>query len=118
MKHLKYLSLVLLCAVMGLSFMACSDDDESTYTFMYNTSTIWGETSVILFECDGNGNKIKNNSIECEEGYSETFTASPNAEMIKVYIDDRWVQQVYPLNKGGNVVIEITGSTIVGREEP
>ena len=120
MKNLKYLSLMLLCAAMSLSFTSCSDDDdaESTYTFVYNTSTLWGETSVILFECDKNGDKIKNNSIECEKGYTETFTASPSAEKIKVYIDDRWVQQVFPLNKGGNIVIEITGSTIIGREEP
>lgn len=61
MKKLKYLSLMLLCAAMSLSFTSCSDDDdaESTYTFVYNTSTLWGETSVILFECDKNGVSIR-----------------------------------------------------------
>ena len=121
MKHLKNLRLMLLCAVMSLSFASCSDDeeyDEATYTFVFNASPIWGETPVILFECDDNGDKIKNNSIECEKGYRRTFTASQNAEKIKVYLNSRWVQQVYPLNKGGNITIEINGSTIIGNEEP
>lgn len=117
----KLFNLILLCVACVLTFSSCSKDDEnkeSTYTLIYNSPTPWGEESVILFEYNSVGDKIKNNSIECEKGYTETFTASPNTEKVKVYADGKWIQQVFFLQKGGNIVIEVNGSSIIGNEEP
>lgn len=117
----KLFRLLLLCTACVFIFSSCSkgeENKESTYTFIYNSPTPWGEESVILFEYNNIGDKIKNNSIECEKGYSKTFFASPNAEKIKVYADGKWVQQVFFLKNGGNIVIEINGNSIIGKEEP
>lgn len=31
---------------------------------------------------------------------------------------NKWVQQVFYLNKGGNIDITITGETMIGTQEP
>ena len=115
----KLFGLMLLCAMMVFSLSSCSKEEGvSTYTFKFNAPTLWGDASVILFECDNIGDKINSNSIKCKKGYSKTFTAREGAERIKVYIDGKWVQQVFILNNGSNTNIEITGNTLIGKEEP
>lgn len=116
----KLFNLLLLCTACLSMFSSCTKEDEkeSTYTFIYDASTLLGEESVILFEYDKDGDKINSNSIECEKGYTKTFTATINAEKIKVYINSKWVQQVFPLKKGGNINIKITGETLIGKQEP
>lgn len=111
---------LLLCVAGVLVFSSCSKDDDkgiATYTFKCNISSYW-DTSVRLFEYNSSGDKIKNNSFECNEGYSKTFTASSDATKIKVYIDGKWVQQVYILKRGGNIVITVDSKTLVGNQEP
>ena len=69
----KFLSMTLLFTAMFLTFSACSsDDDETTYTLVYNAST-WGNyaETVRIFECTDNGDKIFNSSVECKKGYEE-----------------------------------------------
>ena len=116
----KFLSMTLLLTAMFLTFSACSsDDDETTYTLVYNAST-WGNyaETVRIFECTDNGDKIFNSSVECKKGYEETFTAQPNVSKVKITIGSKWVQQVFLLKKGGNTTITIDGSTVVGPNEP
>lgn len=93
--------MLLLCATFVMSVSSCSKDEdgESTYTLIYDAPTPWGKEDVVLFEYNNIGDKINNNSIECEKGYTETFTASPDAKKVKVYADGKWVQQVYPLKE-------------------
>ena len=117
----KLFRFMLLFATVLIFTTSCSKDDEvleTTYTFVYNVPTPYFDASVILFEYNNVGDKISNNSIECENGYSKTFVASQNAEKIKVNVDGKWVQQVFFLNKGGNLVIELNGNSIIGKEEP
>lgn len=116
----KFLCMTLLLTAMFLTFSACSnDDDETTYTLVYNAST-WGNyaETVRIFECTDNGDKIFNSSVECKKGYEETFTAQPNVSKVKITIGSKWVQQVFLLKKGGNTTITIDGSTVVGPNEP
>ena len=116
----KFLSMTLLFTAMFLTFSACSsDDDETTYTLVYNAST-WGNyaETVRILECTDNGDKIFNSSVECKKGYEETFTAQPNVSKVKITIGSKWVQQVFLLKKGGNTTITIDGSTVVGPNEP
>lgn len=102
-------------------FSSCSKDNDeqlTTYTLTCDTSISWDVNSVILFEYDKNNDKIYNNSIKIGKGQNMTFTASPNAVKIKVYINGQWVQQVFPLIKGGHIVIRLRDNTLIGSEEP
>ena len=133
MKKLNYLSLMLLCAAISLSFSACSDDEEvvndTTYTFMYydvEQPEVF-EIDVTLFEYNDKEERIAQNSIEdIEDGFSKQFVANKNAQKVKVYLTTRynsssvynWVQQVYYLEPGKDTKIEVTGTSIVGTSEP
>ena len=71
--------------------------NEMTYTFQSNISLITMEgitpeySYVMLFECDQEGSKIKNNKIEpIEKGKEYTFTADPHAAKVKVYYNYRY----------------------------
>lgn len=128
---------LLLFLLMFLPFflVSCGSDDEpdySTYTLNYNL----GEESslvlvdVTLFEYNDAGEKVATNSIpDIKKGASRKFTASARAAKVKVYLKMYsnistvtpkylWVQQVYYLEKGRNVNIDITGSTMTGNYEP
>lgn len=122
----KFLSMMLLLAAMFLTFSSCSkDDEESTYTLVFNAYD-GISTTVRIFECNENGEKIGNNSFRCKTGDQQTFTASSNTSKVKVYISresvmgdvNKWVQQVFLLKKGDNTTITIDDSTVVGPNEP
>ena len=134
MKKLKYLSLMLLCAAMVLSFSACSDDDDevvndTTYTFTYSALNPPDgfEIDITLFEYNADDERIGQKNVnDVRVGYSEQFVASPNAQKVKVYIETSygnqsnydWVQQVYYLTPGSDTEINITGDIRVGKVEP
>jgi hypothetical protein len=119
----KLLSMMLLFTAMSLMFSACSDsgdDVDTTYTVVFDVNTSLS-TTIHLFECNDNGEKIGNRSAKFKSGDSHTFTAEPGASKVKVYIGDlvnKWVQQVFILKKGGDTRITIDGETLVGKNEP
>mgnify|MGYP002484593490 FL=1 len=122
----KFLSMTLLLTAMFLTFSACSsDDDETTYTLVFNAYQ-GISTTLRIFECNDNGEKIGNNSIQLKTGEQQTFTASSSTSKVKIYISrestmgntNKWVQQVFLLNKGENTTITIDDKTIVGPNEP
>ena len=124
----KFLSMTLLLTAMFLTFSACSKDDDdvvTTYTLVFDAySGI--STTVRLFECNDNGEKIGNKSIKCKTGDSHTFTADPGVSKVKVYVSmesisgniSKWVQQVFILKKGGDTKITMDDKTVVGPNEP
>ncbi len=123
-------------------FSSCSKDGpekatpQTTYTVVYNisdisTSSISVTTDVTLFEYNEAGEKIGNNSMKSvHTGTTKTFTASKNAVKVKVYIDvemsngtstssmKKWVQQVYYLEEGADIKIQLEDSTMIGNYEP
>ena len=130
MEKMKYLSLMLLCAAMCLSFTACSDDDDeilkdTTYTLIYDvdSSSSLVEINVTLFEYNEKDEVVGQNTVsDITKGYTEQFKASSNAQKVKVYVRmsslRRWVQQVYYLESGSNIGIYITNETMLGTSEP
>lgn len=124
----KFLSMMLLLTAMFLTFSACSKDDDevtTTYTLVYDAYD-GISTTVRLFECNDNGEKIGNKSIKCKTGDSHTLTADPGVSKVKVYVSmesfsgdiNKWVQQVFILKKGGDTKITINGDTLMGNNEP
>ena len=133
MKKAFYL-LVLL--VLPFTFISCgSDDDEpdfTTYTINYNVDAESGSIliDVTLFEYNDAGEKVATNTItDIKKGTSRKFNASSIASKVKVYLKMYassnssftkycWVQQVYYLENGKNISIDITGETMTGNKEP
>lgn len=122
----KFLSMTLLFAAMSLMFSACSSDNgDTTYTIVFNGDQ-GISTTLRIFECNNNGEKISNNSLKIRKGEEQTFTASPNVTKVKIYISreslfgdmNKWVQQVFMLNRGKNTTITIDDKTLVGPNEP
>lgn len=127
--------LLLFLLFLPIVFVSCGSDDEpdySTYTLNYNLGE---ESSLILvdltlFEYNDAGEIVATNSIsEIKNGTSRKFTANSRATKVKVYIklyssvstvtpSYNWVQQVFYLENGRNVNIDITGSTMTGKYEP
>lgn len=116
------------------AFCSCSNEEpqlpqtETQYTVNFLTPPPNGFTiNLTLFEYNASGEKIGQNHLKnCKYGTSEQFTASQDSEKIKVYMVSEyngqsfpaWIQQVYYLNKGNNLNIDITGEIRIGNNEP
>lgn len=121
---------VILCLFIVVLATFCSCTKETTYTFTDNTDYSGysiTERYVRLMEYDVNGSCVANNSLEFPtKGKAYNFTANNRAELVKVYLSlkinssslNRWVQQVYYLEKGKDVQISIDGHTLIGPTEP
>ena len=119
--------LMLLCLAATVVFNSCSK--ETTYTIVDNTSgfSSFTEYSILACEYDNSGSIVFTNKLDWpEKGKSYVYTANDYAEKIKVRIQakigtnsfNRWVQQVFYLEKGKNITISISDDTIVGTNEP
>ena len=100
----------------GLVISSCSKEESpTTYVLHWNTSTSFLDY-VNLCEYAENGDRIANNTVDhVAENGTYQFEAHEKAVKVKVYYKStifgtdyrRWVQQVYYLKQGGNIVIEI-----------
>lgn len=125
MKHLLSIASALLLALLLLS--SCSKEGKgSTYSVICNFDTEIS-TTIMVFECDDQGNKLTNHTIDdVVKGQEYSFTAIPEATRVKIYYrqetfwgtTNRWVQQVFILRNRENTSIVIDGNTIVGNKEP
>ena len=92
MEKLKYLSLMLLCAVMSLSFTACSDDEEDV---VITQESIIGTWDVVWAEQDGE-------SIDVPSGY------------IYMTLNEDGTYRTTMLGDSYRGTYEIQGNTVVG----
>lgn len=132
MKALRHLATLLATLIASL-FVSCCDksSDDTTYTIYVSTvgTTSASSMNIICYEYNSR-EEIINQQVwnTVYAGENRKFTASGSAEKIKIQIqytlsstgssDIRWVQQVWYLNAGDDIDINITGTTIVGVEEP
>ena len=122
----KHKLLMLAIALTMLLFASCAK--ETTYTFVDNFGgSGFTEYSILLCEYDAAGSKVFTNKLDWPTtGQSYVYTANEHAEKIKVKVQakmgsssfNRWIQQVFYLEAGGNIDITLDGSTIVGSSEP
>lgn len=92
MKNLKYLSLMLLCAVMSLSFTACSDDDKDV---VLTKEAVIGTWDVVWAEQNGE-------SIDVPSGY------------IYMTLNEDGTYRTMMLGDPYKGTYEIQGNTVVG----
>lgn len=130
---------IVLFAILTTTLFAittsCSKDEEvgknltkSSYTVSYDTPDVSGVTvDLTLFEYNSNGERIHSNAMtNCKVGNSKKFTATTNAQKVKVFLTmsgsgnskNTWVQQVYYLIPNSDVNITLNMQTIAGNLEP
>lgn len=135
----KVLGLMLLCVALLFVFTSCSNVEEyedkdnsilsSTYTVLYSSvSPPDGvEIDITVFEYNDKDEAIHQNNLNnVRWGSGNKFTARKNSQKLKVYIstssesqsDFFWIQQVYYLEPGNNILIDITDDIRVGKVEP
>lgn len=115
--------IILAVAIMAVMLTACSEEEQSTYTFKNDSSSDGNSLTVYLKEYNDSGENIHTNTLTgITEGTSETYTAYDDAVKVKVYLKVnsvyRWIQQVYYLEIGGHITITLTDTTLIGNEEP
>lgn len=115
MKQLKYLSLMLLCAAMSLSFTSCSDDEDDTQhlsqnelsliagqsaKLIYNGDCTWVSDEPLIAEVDNNGNVTANRVGET--------TIWANNESCKVKVSPKYNTYMEPCIDWGASESEVT----------
>ena len=120
--------LVILSIVAMLVVSSCGKDNNTTYTFKYTADDVSGVTvNVIAFEYDKTGDVLEQQSFDkCMKGFSKVVTVNPKATKVKVKVTMKagtnslvmWVQEVFYLEVGKNVNIEMKGSTKIVEKEP
>ena len=128
MKKLFLLTLVL-PFLFSCSKSSGGDTDSTTYTLINKVKlpdAVGAKIDYTLYEYNAKGEKIANHKIpNMAEGASSTFTATTQAEKVKVFYSywghlnfDHWVQQVFYLKKGKNITITVSNDTASGDNEP
>lgn len=135
-------TLTLLAAIVALAagchYDPYSPDDYSprgkaTYTVKMSMTGVSTTSSVhydlMAFEYNDDGEKTGSHTITlATTGRSETYTANERSVKVKLYIkmysdkssytEHHWIQQVFFLEKGGNIVVALKDSSLIGPMEP
>ena len=106
---------------------------KTTYTVKMSMTGVTSTSSVhydlMAFEYNDAGEKTGNHTITlATTGKSETYTANDRSVKVKLYIkmysdkssytEHHWIQQVFFLEKGGNIVVALQDSSLIGPKEP
>ena len=135
-------SLIFLAAIAAMASgcyydpYALEDDSpkaKTTYTVKMSMTGVTATSSVhydlMAFEYNDAGEKTGNHTITlATTGKSETYTANDRSVKVKLYIkmysdkssytEHHWIQQVFFLEKGGNIVVALQDSSLIGPKEP
>ena len=135
----KIFRFLLLCVTFLFVFTSCSNVDDyeyednpilsSTYTVLYSSVNPPDgvKIDVTVFEYNDKDEAIHQSHMDnVRMGSTKKFTAKEKSQKLKVYIvtssesqsDFFWIQQVYYLEPGNNILIDITDNIWVGKVEP
>ena len=119
---------VFLSIVAILVFSSCGKDKDTTYTLKYSVEDVSGVVvDIITYEYSDTGEVVGQKSFDkCVNGFSKTVSANPKATKVKVKVTMKassksltvWVKQVFYIENGKNVDIEMKGSTTMVEKEP
>ena len=126
---MKKILLIMAIILPMIALTACSDDEskETTYTLKWDMDFSGGRVDVWMFEYNDKDEIVQNSIVDdIQSNHTESFKAKDNATKVKVKVKmsaygaskQQWIQQVYYLNAGGNVDININGDTLIGNKEP
>ena len=129
MKKVKFLAMLLI-ATMSIAFTSCEKEEvqklPAKYAIKFGSSTGYG-TTLTIFECLPNGDKVYDRTLSVTQGVKYTFEAQEGVEKIKIYIKkinfigidtNSWVQRVFYLKEGETTNIIIDDNTVIGTNEP
>jgi len=96
---------------------------ETTYTFEFNAETGDIAIEAIIYEYDVNNTIVGQRNISCFYGQKQVVTVNPKATKVKVKtiwdgLFTIWVEEIYYLEAGKNIVIKIADETKMGFDEP
>ena len=122
------------CAVLTLlaaiSFSSCNFQDggkEKSYTFKYNAKAVTGvSVDATAYEYSSGGDKVGQQSFKCTTGFKQVVPAESKATKVKVKLTIKagstsavkWVKEVFYLQDGKNVNVEVIDSTLIVDKEP
>ena len=137
---MKRILTIIATAILASAALSCEKEKQeepaspTTYTVTMAMSSVTPTSAahydLTAFEYNEAGEKVANNTLTMAvNGSTGTFTANQNAVKVKLYIkmyaDNTaitpqylWVQQVFYLEEGSNIVITVEDHTKVGRAEP
>jgi ABC-type uncharacterized transport system auxiliary subunit len=110
-----------------------TDVADTTYTLIYSVPiSSYPNLQQNLFineYSDSNEKLISQQEKDVKEGFSKTYTANSHSVKVKVMSrlimkndssiqQSKWVQQVFYLEPGGNITIDMKGDTVLGATEP
>ena len=122
-EHFNKLKFALLTLITIFIFASCSKDKDTTYTFIHSADDVSGvSTSAIIYEYNDKDEVVGQQSFDTHHGLTKVFTANSVATKVKVRLsinsNIRWIKQVFYLNNGKNINIEMKGETIITNVEP
>ena len=76
----------------------------------------------MLFEYNDKNERVAQQSFPVFNGYEQVFKANKNSVKVKVRMIagdyQRWIQNIFYIDIGGNIDIEAHNKTVVGQSEP
>lgn len=130
----RILSFIALAIAMAMLLSCTKEELKTTYTININISSLSSSSGVKVdftaYEYNDAGEKIVTNDlIAVTAGTTKTFTANSRSVKVKIYQKVytsvssikptySWVQQVFYLEPGKNININLDDHTKIGNYEP
>lgn len=124
MKHKRIFAVIAASMIFLLSSCTKEESINRNYTVTFNGSYGYS-TTIRVFECNENGDKIYDSSWDFSKGETKSFTALQGTKKLKLYIHTEsmfgdirgYVQRVYYLTTSPTSIV-VDDNTTIGPNEP